>query len=43
MTCTSCGGAGTSQVPIYNTVTHRWTTLTQTCLPCNGSGQAANR
>jgi hypothetical protein len=41
--CTDCRGTGKQQVQIFNTVTQKWTTLTETCLSCNGSGRAAKR
>jgi len=39
MTCGACGGQGTRPVQIYNTETHTWHTLHETCLTCGGSGQ----
>jgi DnaJ-class molecular chaperone len=43
VTCGSCNGTGQKKVPIFNTITQKWTTLTESCLSCNGSGQAASR
>jgi DnaJ-class molecular chaperone len=34
-TCSKCHGTGTVRTSIYNTVTGKWETLTETCLDCS--------
>lgn len=33
--CSKCNGTGTVRTSIYNTVTGKWETLTETCLDCS--------
>jgi hypothetical protein len=33
-TCSTCHGTGTVRKSIYNTLTGKWETLTETCLDC---------
>jgi hypothetical protein len=43
MTCGTCNGNGTRPVRIYNTQTHTWQTIHESCLSCNGTGHQADR